>query len=60
MARSPMQAMLVAKVSFPDRLTTKYGRQIRPLDGMNGQAEFITMDKNLPDRIYDNLIRQLR
>lgn len=49
-----------AKVSFPGGLTTNYGRQITPVDGMIGQAEIITKDRKLLERIYENLTSQLR
>lgn len=51
--------MFVAKVSFPEGLTTNYGQQLVPVDGMTGQAEIITKDLKLLDRIYSNMTSQL-
>lgn len=52
------EGQFVAKVSFPEGLMTNYGRQITPVDGMSGQAEIITKDMKLLDRIYNNLTSQ--
>lgn len=53
------EGQFVAKVSFPEGLTTNYGRQITPVDGMSGQAEIITKDRKLLERIYDNLTSRI-
>lgn len=54
------EGLFVAKVSFPEGLLTNYGQQISPVDGMTGQAEIITKDMKLLERIYNNLTSQLR
>lgn len=52
--------MFFATVNFPDGLTTNYGQNFAPVNGMKGNAEIITEDMNLLSRIYNNLTKDLR
>lgn len=52
--------LFFAKVRFPEGLTTNYGQQLPPANGMSGQAEIITKDMRLLERIYNNLTKELR
>tara|TARA_R100001143_G_C3359637_1_gene134690 strand:- start:1751 stop:3073 length:1323 start_codon:yes stop_codon:yes gene_type:complete len=53
-------SLFFAKVSFPDGLVTSYGREITPRNGMTGQAEIITQDMRLLERVYNNITKELR
>lgn len=53
-------SLFFAKVSFPDGLVTSYGREITPRNGMTGQAEIITQDMRLLERVYNNISKELR
>jgi HlyD family secretion protein len=53
-------SLFFAKVHFPDGLTTNYGREIIPRNGMTGQAEIITQDMRLLQRVYNNITKELR
>lgn len=57
----PVQdSVFIAKVDFPDGFTTNYDTEIPPSNGMVGQAEIITQDMRLVERIYNNLTKELR
>ena len=57
----PVQdSLFFAKVSFPDGLVTNYGREITPSNGMTGQAEIITQDMRLLERVINNITKELR
>lgn len=57
----PVQdSLFFAKVQFPDGLTTSYGQEIPPRNGMTGQAEIITQDMRLLQRVVNNLTKELR
>jgi multidrug resistance efflux pump len=57
----PVQdSLFFAKVSFPDGLVTNYGREITPRNGMTGQAEIITQDMRLLERVVNNITKELR
>lgn len=53
-------SLFFAKVTFPDGLLTSYGHQIPPRNGMTGQAEIITQDVRLLQRVYNNITKELR
>ncbi|MFU8862181.1 MAG: HlyD family efflux transporter periplasmic adaptor subunit [Cyclonatronaceae bacterium] len=53
-------SLFFAKVHFPDGLLTSYGHNIAPRDGMTGQAEIITQDMRLLERVYNNITKELR
>jgi len=53
-------SLFFAKVAFPDGLQTSYGQIIPPRNGMLGQAEIITQDKRLLERVYNNITKELR
>ena len=53
-------SVFMAKVNFPNEFTTNYGHEIKPVDGMMGQAEIITQDMRFVERIYNNLTKELR
>jgi multidrug efflux pump subunit AcrA (membrane-fusion protein) len=53
-------SLFFAKVHFPDGLLTSYGHNIPPRDGMTGQAEIITQDMRLLERVYNNITKELR
>lgn len=53
-------SVFLGKVSFPNGLTTNYGYELPPVNGMRGQAEIITQDMKLLERFYNNIARQLR
>jgi multidrug efflux pump subunit AcrA (membrane-fusion protein) len=53
-------SLFFARVSFPDDLVTNYGREITPRNGMTGQAEIITQDIRLLERVYNNITSQIR
>ena len=57
----PVQdSVFLAKVSFPNGLTTNYGQELPPTNGMRGHAEIITKDMRLLERFYNNIAKQLR
>jgi len=57
----PVQdSLFFAKVSFPEGLVTNYGREITPRNGMTAQAEIITQDMRLLERVYNNITKELR
>ena len=57
----PVQdSLFFAKVGFPDGLVTNYGREISPRNGMTAQAEIITQDMRLLERVYNNITKELR
>ncbi len=57
----PVQdSLFFARVDFPEELTTNYDVEIPPVNGMAGQAEIITQDMRLIDRVYNNLTKELR
>lgn len=49
-----------ARVIFTDGLKTNYGKQLIPTNGMKGEAEIITQDMRLIERIYNNLTKEFR
>jgi len=53
-------SLFFAKVSFPDGLVSSYGREITPRNGMTGQAEIITQDMRLLERVVNNITKELR
>ena len=53
-------SVFFAKVGFPEGLSTNYGQQLAPADGMRGQAEIITQDMRLLERVYNNITKELR
>ncbi|NBC64642.1 MAG: HlyD family efflux transporter periplasmic adaptor subunit [Bacteroidetes bacterium] len=53
-------SLFFAKVAFPDGLQTSYGQTIPPRNGMLGQAEIITQDMRLLERVYNNITKELR
>lgn len=53
-------SLFFAKVTFPDGLQTSYGQTIPPRNGMLGQAEIITQDMRLLERVYNNITKELR
>lgn len=55
-------SVFFAKVGFlsDDGLTTNYGHKLTPINGMTGQAEIITQDMRLLERVYNNIIKELR
>lgn len=53
-------SVFLAKVNFPDGLTTNYGQKLAPTNGMTGQAEIITQDMRFLERIYNSLTKELR
>jgi len=53
-------SLFFAKVHFPDGLLTSYGHNIPPRNGMTGQAEIITQDLRLLERVYNNITKELR
>jgi len=53
-------SLFFAKVSFPAGLVSSYGREITPRNGMTGQAEIITQDLRLLERVVNNITKELR
>ncbi len=53
-------SLFFAKVHFPDGLLTSYGHEIPPGNGITGQAEIITQDMRLLERVYNNITKELR
>jgi len=53
-------SLFFAKVTFPDGLLTSYGHEIPPRNGMTGNAEIITQDVRLLERVYNNITKELR
>lgn len=53
-------SLFFARVEFPEGLTTNYGRDIQPRNGMTGRAEIITQDMRLLQRVYNNITKELR
>ncbi len=53
-------SVFIGKVTFPEGLQTNYGRQLTPRNGMTGQAEIITQDMRLLERVYNNITKALR
>ncbi|MCC5914240.1 MAG: HlyD family efflux transporter periplasmic adaptor subunit [Balneolaceae bacterium] len=53
-------SLFFAKVSFPDGLLSSYGHEIPPRNGMTGQAEIITQDVRLLQRVYNNITKEQR
>ena len=53
-------SLFFARVSFPEGLVTSYGREITPRNGMTGQAEIITQDMRLLERVVNNITKELR
>lgn len=53
-------SVFFGRVRFPEELTTNYGRELRPIDGMRGQAEIITQDMRLLERMYNNITKELK
>lgn len=53
-------SLFFAKVHFPNGLKTNYGKSLSPTNGMKGQAEIITQDMRLLERVYNNLTKELR
>lgn len=57
----PVQdSLFFAKVNFPDGLVTNHGREITPRNGMTAQAEIITQDMRLLERVVNNITKELR
>jgi hypothetical protein len=57
----PVQdSLFFARVTFPDGLVTNYGREVTPRNGMTGQAEIITQDMRLLERVVNNITKELR
>lgn len=53
-------SLFYGKVHFPMGMTTNYGKLLTPANGMNGQAEIITQDLRLLERVYNNLTKEMR
>lgn len=53
-------SLFFAKVILPNGLKTNYGHTVPPVNGMTGQAEIITKDMRLLERVYNNLTKELR
>lgn len=53
-------SLFFAKVHFPEGLLTSYGHEIPPRNGMTGQAEIITQELRLLERVYNNITKELR
>lgn len=53
-------SLFFAKVEFPTGLSTNYGFELTPKNGMTGTAEIITQDMRLITRVYNNLTKELR
>lgn len=53
-------SVFLGKVSLPQRLVTNYGRKLTPRNGMAGQAEIITQDLTLLERVINNMTKELR
>lgn len=53
-------SLFFAKVQFTEGLTTNYGHQLTPKNGMTGSAEIITQDMRLIERVYNNLTKELK
>lgn len=53
-------SLFLAKVHFSEGLLTSYGHNIPPRNGMIGQAEIITQDVRLLERVYNNITKELR
>ena len=53
-------SLFFAKVHFPSGLETNYNQVLPATNGMRGQAEIITKDMRLLERIYNNLTKELR
>ncbi|MEX2362064.1 MAG: HlyD family efflux transporter periplasmic adaptor subunit, partial [Balneolaceae bacterium] len=53
-------SLFFARVNFPEGLTTNYGQRLTPRNGMTGQAEIITKDMRLLERVYNNMTKELR
>lgn len=57
----PVQdSLFFAEVYFPEGLVTNYGRKITPRNGMTGQAEIITQDMRLLERVINNITKEIR
>ncbi|MDX1672014.1 MAG: HlyD family efflux transporter periplasmic adaptor subunit, partial [Balneolaceae bacterium] len=54
------EGVFTAKANFSNGLATNYGHQLTPIEGMTGQAEIITKEMKLLDRIYYNLAGNIR
>jgi|SRR5690625_389351 len=52
-------SVFLGKVIFPQELNTNYGQQLIPRNGMTGQAEIITQDMRLMERIINNIVKEL-
>ncbi len=50
----------IARVILPDGLTTNYKKQIQFREGLTAQGEIITSDLRLLQRIYYNIIKQVK
>jgi len=50
----------VAKVRFPDGLSTDYGKTIPPEDGMMGHAKIITNNMRLLERLFSHITNNLQ
>jgi len=53
-------SLFFARIEFPSGLVTNYGRQIPPRNGMTGQAEIITQNMRLLERVVNNITKELR
>lgn len=53
-------SLFFARVNFPEGLVTNYGCEITPRNGMTAQAEIITQDMRLLERVVNNITKELR
>ncbi|MFN7119921.1 MAG: HlyD family efflux transporter periplasmic adaptor subunit [Saprospiraceae bacterium] len=53
----PTNQTIPVEVSFPNGLTTTRGRQIDPAQQLNGEAQIITSNKRLIEKIFENFRR---
>lgn len=51
----PTDSGFVAKVILPNGLTTNYKKQLNYIEGLSAQAEIITADLQLSDRLFNEL-----
>jgi hypothetical protein len=51
----PTDSGYVAKVALPNGLRTNYEKQMQYKDGLKAQAEIITADTKLFDRIFNQV-----
>lgn len=54
----PTDSGYFVKITLPSGLITNYGRTIQYKNGLSVQAEIITEDKRLIERLFENVIKQ--